>query len=118
MDTAGKNADTCKPVRFARQLQQEERFEARIAAGEFVQPKDWMPDHYRKRLVRQISQHALGIRRPAAGGADVGAIGWLVDGAAIMNQAPICRCCYGPYARHAPHLARGESTSGKASKAR
>src|SRR5690606_9533561 len=58
MDTAGKEADARKPVRSAEDLQLEERFEARIAEGEFIEPKDWMPEHYRKTLVRQISQHA------------------------------------------------------------
>jgi ring-1,2-phenylacetyl-CoA epoxidase subunit PaaA len=175
MDTQGKDADGRKPVRSADEVQQEERFEARIAAGEFVEPKDWMPDHYRKTLVRQISQHAhseivgmlpegnwisraptlkrkaillakvqdegghglylysaaetLGTSRdqmlealhtgkakyssifnyPTLTWADVGVIGWLVDGAAIMNQVPICRCSYGPYARAMIRICREES---------
>jgi len=58
MDTPGKDADSRKPVRSAEVVQREEKFEARIAAGEFIEPRDWMPDHYRKTLVRQISQHA------------------------------------------------------------
>jgi ring-1,2-phenylacetyl-CoA epoxidase subunit PaaA len=41
--------------------------------------------------------------------ADVGAIGWLVDGAAIMNQIPLCRCSYGPYARAMTRICREES---------
>ncbi|MGH8288780.1 MAG: 1,2-phenylacetyl-CoA epoxidase subunit PaaA [Steroidobacteraceae bacterium] len=41
--------------------------------------------------------------------ADVGAIGWLVDGAAIMNQIPICRCSYGPYARAMVRICKEES---------
>jgi len=41
--------------------------------------------------------------------ADIGAIGWLVDGAAIMNQIPICRCSYGPYARAMVRICREES---------
>ena len=41
--------------------------------------------------------------------ADVGAIGWLVDGAAIMNQIPLCRCSYGPYARAMVRVCREES---------
>jgi ring-1,2-phenylacetyl-CoA epoxidase subunit PaaA len=174
MDTMGKDA-TRKPVRSAEELQLEEKFEARIAAGEFIEPKDWMPEHYRKTLVRQISQHAhseivgmlpegnwitraptlkrkaillakvqdegghglylysaaetLGTSRdqllealhtgkakyssifnyPTLTWADVGVIGWLVDGAAIMNQVPICRCSYGPYARAMIRICREES---------
>ena len=134
-----------------------EAFEARVAADEFIEPKDWMPEAYRKTLVRQISQHAhseivgmlpegnwitrapslrrkaillakvqdeaghglylycaaetLGTSReemidalhsgkakystifnyPTLTWADIGAIGWLVDGAAIMNQVPLQR---------------------------
>ncbi len=41
--------------------------------------------------------------------ADIGAIGWLVDGAAIMNQIPLCRCCYGPYARAMVRICKEES---------
>jgi len=174
MDTA-KAEPGRKPVRSAEEMQMEERFEARIAAGEFIEPKDWMPDHYRKTLVRQISQHAhseivgmlpegnwitraptlkrkaillakvqdegghglylysaaetLGTSRdqmlealhtgkakyssifnyPTLTWADVGVIGWLVDGAAIMNQVPICRCSYGPYARAMIRICREES---------
>jgi ring-1,2-phenylacetyl-CoA epoxidase subunit PaaA len=175
MDTQGKEADGRKPVRSAGEMQLEERFEARIAAGEFIEPKDWMPEHYRKTLVRQISQHAhseivgmlpegnwitraptlkrkaillakvqdegghglylysaaetLGTSRdqmiealhsgkakyssifnyPTLSWADVGVIGWLVDGAAIMNQVPICRCSYGPYARAMIRICKEES---------
>jgi len=175
MDTQGQEPDARKPVRSAADLQREEQFEARIAAGEFVEPKDWMPEHYRKTLVRQISQHAhseivgmlpegnwitraptlkrkaillakvqdegghglylysaaetLGSSRdqmiealhsgrakyssifnyPTLTWADVGVIGWLVDGAAIMNQVPICRCSYGPYARAMIRICKEES---------
>src|ERR1700754_2026625 len=150
-------------------------FEARVAADEFIEPKDWMPDTYRKTLVRQISQHAhseivgmlpegnwitraptlkrkaillakvqdegghglylysaaetLGTSRdqmvealhtgkakyssifnyPTLTWADMGTIGWLVDGAAIMNQVPICRCSYAPYARAMIRICREES---------
>jgi len=174
MDTA-RSDDARKPVRSAEDLRMEERFEARIAEGEFIEPRDWMPDHYRKTLVRQISQHAhsevvgmlpegnwitraptlkrkaillakvqdegghglylycaaetLGTSRdemlealhsgrakyssifnyPTLTWADVGTIGWLVDGAAIMNQVPICRCSYGPYARAMIRICREES---------
>jgi len=41
--------------------------------------------------------------------ADIGAIGWLVDGAAIMNQVPLCRCSYGPYARAMIRVCKEES---------
>lgn len=175
MDTQGKDPEARKPVRPAGEVAMEERFEARIAAGEFVEPKDWMPEHYRRTLVRQISQHAhseivgmlpegnwisraptlkrkaillakvqdegghglylysaaetLGTSRdqmlealhsgkakyssifnyPTLTWADVGVIGWLVDGAAIMNQVPICRCSYGPYARAMIRICREES---------
>ncbi|MDB5957895.1 1,2-phenylacetyl-CoA epoxidase subunit PaaA [Ramlibacter sp.] len=175
MDTQSRDPDAPRPVRAVDEVQQEERFEARIAAGEFVEPKDWMPDHYRKTLVRQISQHAhseivgmlpegnwitraptlkrkaillakvqdegghglylysaaetLGTSRdqmlealhtgrakyssifnyPTLTWADVGVVGWLVDGAAIMNQVPICRCSYGPYARAMIRICREES---------
>ncbi|HYF16875.1 MAG TPA: 1,2-phenylacetyl-CoA epoxidase subunit PaaA, partial [Ramlibacter sp.] len=174
MDTMGKDGGP-KAVRSAEDHQLEQRFDARIEAGEFVEPKDWMPDHYRKTLVRQISQHAhseivgmlpegnwitraptlkrkaillakvqdegghglylysaaetLGTSRdqmlealhagkakyssifnyPTLTWADVGVIGWLVDGAAIMNQVPICRCSYGPYARAMIRICREES---------
>ena len=150
-------------------------FDARIDAGDFIEAKDWMPDHYRKTLVRQISQHAhseivgmlpegnwigraptlkrkaillakvqdeaghglylysaaetLGTSRdqmldalhkgkakyssifnyPTTTWADVGVIGWLVDGAAIMNQVPLCRCSYAPYARAMIRVCREES---------
>ena len=46
---------------------------------------------------------------PTLSWADVGAIGWLVDGAAIMNQVPLCRCSYGPYARAMVRICREES---------
>jgi ring-1,2-phenylacetyl-CoA epoxidase subunit PaaA len=151
------------------------RFDARIDAGDFIEAKDWMPDDYRRTLLRQISQHAhseivgmlpegnwisraptlkrkaillakvqdegghglylyaaaetLGQSRdqmlaalhsgkakyssifnyPTLTWADVGTIGWLVDGAAIMNQVPICRCSYGPYARAMIRICREES---------
>jgi len=162
-------------VRSAEDVQREEAFEARIAAGDFIEAKDWMPEHYRKTLVRQISQHAhseivgmlpegnwisraptlkrkailiakvqdeaghglylysaaetLGTSRdqmvaalhsckakyssifnyPTTTWADMGVIGWLVDGAAIMNQVPLCRCSYAPYARAMIRVCREES---------
>ncbi|TDH23069.1 1,2-phenylacetyl-CoA epoxidase subunit A [Segetibacter sp. 3557_3] len=140
-----------------------------------IEPKDWMPEQYRKMLIRQISQHAhseivgmlpegnwitrapslkrkatliakvqdeaghglylysaaetLGISRqemldqlhsgkakyssifnyPTLTWADIGAIGWLVDGAAIMNQVPLCRSSFGPYARAMVRICKEES---------
>jgi len=162
-------------VKSAEELQREAAFEARIDAGDFIEAKDWMPEHYRKTLVRQISQHAhseivgmlpegnwitraptlkrkaillakvqdegghglylyaaaetLGTSRdemtaallsgkakyssifnyPTLTWADIGVIGWLVDGAAIMNQVPLCRCSYAPYARAMIRVCREES---------
>jgi len=150
-------------------------FDATIAADQRIEPRDWMPDAYRRTLVRQIAQHAhseiigmqpegnwisrapslrrkailmakvqdeaghglylysaaetLGMDRaemldllhtgkqryssifnyPTLTWADMGAIGWLVDGAAIMNQVPLCRCSYGPYARAMIRVCKEES---------
>ena len=150
-------------------------FNVRIAADKKIEPRDAMPEAYRKTLVRQISQHAhseivgmlpegswitraptlkrkailmakvqdegghglylyaaaetLGSSRdqmvealhsgrakyssifnyPTLTWADMGAIGWLVDGAAIMNQIPLCRCSYGPYARAMIRICKEES---------
>ena len=150
-------------------------FEARVANDEFIEPKDWMPEAYRRTLTRQISQHAhseivgmlpegnwltrapslkrkaillakiqdegghglylycaaetLGTSReqmidalhagkakystifnyPTLNWADIGAIGWLVDGAAIMNQVPLQRTSYGPYARAMVRVCKEES---------
>ena len=175
MDTMGKESPQAPVLRSAEELQLQERFDARIDAGDFIEAKDWMPEHYRKTLVRQISQHAhseivgmlpegnwvtraptlkrkaillakiqdegghglylysaaetLGTSRdemldalhtgrakyssifnyPTLTWADVGVIGWLVDGAAIMNQVPICRCSYAPYARAMVRICREES---------
>ena len=59
MDTMGKEpGDAKKAVRSAEEMQLEQRFDARIDEGGFIEAKDWMPEHYRKTLVRQISQHA------------------------------------------------------------
>ncbi len=163
-------------VRSLEDMSPEERaFQERIDAGVKIEPQDWMPEAYRKTLVRQISQHAhseivgmlpegnwvtrapslkrkaillakiqdeaghglylysaaetLGVSRdqmyadlhagrakyssifnyPTLTWADVGAIGWLVDGAAIMNQIPICRCSFGPYARAMVRICKEES---------
>lgn len=150
-------------------------FDAKIDRGDFIEPKDWMPEAYRRTLIRQISQHAhsevvgmlpegnwitraptlkrkaillakvqdegghglylyaaaetLGVSRdaliealhagkakyssifnyPTLNWADIGVIGWLVDGAAIMNQIPLCRCSYGPYARAMIRICKEES---------
>lgn len=152
-----------------------QEFQAKIDAEIKIEPNDWMPDEYRKTLIRQISQHAhseivgmlpegnwitrapnlrrkavllakvqdeaghglylysaaetLGSDReqtiddlhsgkakyssifnyPTLSWADMGTIGWLVDGAAIMNQVPLCRCSYGPYARAMVRVCKEES---------
>jgi len=153
----------------------EKTFDTRLEANDFIEPKDWMPDNYRKHLIRQISQHAhseiigmlpegnwitrapslrakivllakvqdegghglylytaaetLGASRdelldalhtgkakyssifnyPTLTWADIGAIGWLVDGAAIMNQVMLQRTSYGPYARAMVRICKEES---------
>jgi ring-1,2-phenylacetyl-CoA epoxidase subunit PaaA len=157
------------------QMAKEAVFNQRIAQDEKIEPQDWMPEAYRKTLLRQISQHAhseiigmlpegnwitrapslrrkaillakvqdegghglylysaaetLGSSReemsealhsgkakyssifnyPTPTWADIGCIGWLVDGAAIMNQIPLCRCSYGPYARAMIRICKEES---------
>ena len=154
---------------------QERAFQERINAGDKIEPKDWMPEGYRKNLIRQIGQHAhseivgqlpegnwisraptlerkaillakvqdeaghglylycaaetLGVTRdeltemlldgrmkyssifnyPTLTWADMGAVGWLVDGAAIMNQVPLQRTSYGPYARAMVRICKEES---------
>ena len=175
MDQQPKEERERKTVRSVEEVELERRFDAKIDAGDFIEAKDWMPDHYRKTLLRQISQHAhseivgmlpegnwitraptlkrkaillakvqdegghglylyaaaetLGTSRdqmvdalhagkakyssifnyPTLTWADIGTIGWLVDGAAIMNQVPICRCSYAPYARAMIRICREES---------
>ncbi|HFA50845.1 MAG TPA: 1,2-phenylacetyl-CoA epoxidase subunit A [Bacteroidetes bacterium] len=155
--------------------QLEKEFQARIDRDEKIEPKDWMPEAYRKTLIRQISQHAhsevvgmlpegnwitrapslrrkvallakiqdegghglylysatetLGISRdelveqlhagrakyssifnyPALTWADMGSIGYLVDGAAIVNQVALTRTSYGPYARAMVRICKEES---------
>lgn len=152
-----------------------ERFQQYVDGENKVEPKDWMPEAYRKTLIRQISQHAhsevvgmlpeanwitrapslrrkitllakvqdeaghglylysavetLGVKRektiedllsgkakyssifnyPTLTWADIGAIGWLVDGAAIANQVMLCRTSYGPYARAMVRICKEES---------
>ncbi len=165
-----------KQVQGRDDLSPEERaFQQRIDEGVKIEAKDWMPDAYRKTLIRQISQHAhseivgqlpegnwvtraptlkrkaillakiqdeaghglylysaaetLGVSRdellaalhsgkakyssifnyPTLSWADMGAIGWLVDGSAIINQIPLCRCSYGPYARAMIRVCKEES---------
>ncbi len=153
----------------------QDRFQEKVDAEIKIEPRDWMPDDYRKTLIRQISQHAhseivgmlpegnwitrapslrrklgllakvqdeaghglylysacetLGVERddlfqqlnsgkakyssifnyPTVTWADIGTVGWLVDGAAIMNQVPLCRCSYGPYARAMVRVCKEES---------
>ncbi len=150
-------------------------FEARIARGETIEPKDWMPERYRKQLVRMMSQHAhsevvgmlpegnwitrapslrrkisllakvqdeaghglyiycgtetLGVERddligqllagtakyssifnyPTLTWADMGTIGWLVDGAAIVNQTALAKASFGPYARAMIRICKEEN---------
>ncbi len=156
-------------------LLNEEHFDQTIAAERRIEPRDWMPEGYRRTMIRQIAQHAhseiigmqpegewitkapslrrkaillakvqdeaghglylysatetLGADRteltekliagkqkyssifnyPTLTFADVGVIGWLVDGAAICNQVPLCRCSYGPYARTMIRICKEES---------
>lgn len=151
------------------------QFEERIARGEVIEPKDWMPENYRKQLIRMMSQHAhseivgmlpegnwisrapslrrkmsllakvqdeaghglyiycgtetLGVERselvdellsgkakysnifnyPTLAWADIGVIGWLVDGAAIVNQTMLAKCSYGPYARAMIRICKEEN---------
>ncbi|MFA3783499.1 1,2-phenylacetyl-CoA epoxidase subunit PaaA [Melioribacteraceae bacterium 4301-Me] len=152
-----------------------EEFERRIASGEIIEPKDWMPERYRKQLIRMMSQHAhseiigmlpegnwitrapslrrkmtllakvqdeaghglyiyssaetLGVSRselieqllngtakyssifnyPTLTWADIGVIGWFVDGAAIVNQTMLAKCSYGPYARAMVRICKEEN---------
>jgi ring-1,2-phenylacetyl-CoA epoxidase subunit PaaA len=153
----------------------DEEFQRLVDDDQRIEPRDWMPEGYRKTLIRQIAQHAhseiigmqpegnwitrapslrrkailmakvqdeaghglylysaaetLGVGRdelldllhagrqkyssifnyPTLTWADMGAIGWLVDGAAIVNQVPITRCSYGPYARAMVRICKEES---------
>jgi ring-1,2-phenylacetyl-CoA epoxidase subunit PaaA len=153
----------------------QQAFDAVIGRDQRVEPRDWMPDGYRKTMIRQVAQHAhseiigmqpegdwitraptlrrkaillakvqdeaghgmylysaaetLGADRadltvklidsrqkyssifnyPALTYADVGVIGWLVDGAAICNQVPLCRSSFGPYARAMIRICKEES---------
>lgn len=155
--------------------QREEAFQAKIDQGEKIEPKDWMPERYRKQLIRMMSQHAhseivgmlpegnwitraptlkrklallakvqdeaghglyiysntetLGISReemvqqlldgrakysnifnyPTLTWADIGVIGWLVDGAAIVNQTMLAKSSYGPYSRAMVRICKEEN---------
>jgi ring-1,2-phenylacetyl-CoA epoxidase subunit PaaA len=166
---------TADPAQPAELRELEERFARIVEDDQRIEPRDWMPDAYRRTLVRQIAQHAhseiigmqpegnwitrapslrrkailmakvqdeaghglylygaaetLGVEReelldllhsgrqkyssifnyPTLTWADVGAIGWLVDGAAITNQIPLCRCSFGPYARAMVRICKEES---------
>jgi ring-1,2-phenylacetyl-CoA epoxidase subunit PaaA len=157
----------------------EKEFQERIDNGQVIEPKDWMPERYRKQLIRMMSQHAhseivgmlpegnwitrapslsrkavliakvqdeaghglyiysatetLGIDRremvaqlhsgkakyssifnyPTLSWADMGAIGWLVDGAAIVNQTALAKCSYGPYARAMLRICKEENFHNK-----
>ena len=169
-------SSTGKGVKSYEDMSPDERaFQARIDAGEKIEPKDWMPEGYRKTLIRQMGQHAhseivgqlpegnwitraptlerkaillakvqdeaghglylycgaetLGVTRddltrdllsgnmkyssifnyPTLTWADMGAVGWLVDGAAIMNQVPLQRTSFGPYARAMVRICKEES---------
>jgi ring-1,2-phenylacetyl-CoA epoxidase subunit PaaA len=156
-------------------MDHEQQFMHKIDDEQKIEPKDWMPEAYRKNLIRQISQHAhsevigmqpegnwitrapslrrkqvllakvqdeaghglylyssaetLGISRaelidalhdgsakyasifnyPTLTWADIGAIGWLVDGAAIVNQVSLQRTSYGPYSRAMIRICKEES---------
>ncbi len=181
LDIPGSNTDAKpalepgRPTEGSPEAAAQTRFDAVMDADGKIEPQDWMPEAYRKTLVRQISQHAhseivgmqpegnwisrapslkrkailiakvqdegghglylysaaetLGTSRdqmldalhtgrakyssifnyPTLLWADVGVIGWLVDGAAIMNQIPLCRCTYGPYARAMIRICKEES---------
>ncbi|HCT75952.1 MAG TPA: 1,2-phenylacetyl-CoA epoxidase subunit A [Micromonosporaceae bacterium] len=170
-----EEAEAALRAAATRNLEGTASFEAIVAADQKIEPRDVMPEDYRKGLVRQIAQHAhseiigmqpegnwitrapslrrkaillakvqdeaghglylyaaaetLGVARdeltdallsgrqkyssifnyPTLTWADMGAIGWLVDGAAIVNQVPLCRCSYGPYARAMIRVCKEES---------
>lgn len=155
--------------------EQERRFQERVDRGEKIEPKEWMPEDYRRTLIRQIGQHAhseivgqlpegnwitraptlerkaillakvqdeaghglylycaaetLGVSRdellellhsgdmkyssifnyPTLNWADIGAVGWLVDGAAIMNQVQLQKTSFGPYSRAMIRICKEES---------
>ncbi|KJL33306.1 1,2-phenylacetyl-CoA epoxidase subunit PaaA [Microbacterium azadirachtae] len=166
---------TVSPVALSEDPDAQALFDELVENEQRIEPRDWMPEAYRKTLIRQISQHAhseiigmqpegnwitrapslkrkailmakvqdeaghglylysaaqtLGITRdemmqqlidgkakyssifnyPTPTWADMGAIGWLVDGAAICNQVPLCRASYGPYGRAMVRICKEES---------
>lgn len=168
-------SDQIRAVEPADEAELEAAFQARIDDEKKIEPRDWMPEKYRKFMIRQISQHAhseyvgmlpegnwvtraptlrrkaallakiqdeaghsaylysaaetLGASReqtledlhsgkakyssifnyPVLTWADIGTIGWLVDGAAIVNQVALCRTSYGPYARAMVRICKEES---------
>ena len=69
------------------------------------------PDRRSAQRPRQVLQH---LQYPTLSWADIGMIGWLVDGSAIINQIPLCRCSYGPYARAMVRVCKSPSTSARA----
>ena len=167
--------ETSTPAVAQGEAELQAQFEATIGRQQRVEPRDWMPDAYRRTMIRQIAQHAhseiigmqpegnwitrapslrrkaillakvqdeaghgmylysaaetLGADRadltamlvdgrqkyssifnyPTLSYADVGVIGWLVDGAAICNQVPLCRSSYGPYGRAMVRICKEES---------
>lgn len=167
---------TGQGVKSLEEMEPEERaFQEKVDADIRIEPRDWMPEGYKKTLIRQIGQHAhseivgqlpegnwitraptlerkmillakvqdeaghglylycaaetLGVSRddltkqllsgkmkyssifnyPTLTWADIGAVGWLVDGAAIMNQVPLQRTSYGPYSRAMIRICKEES---------
>ena len=164
-----------KPKSLNSMSAKEKAFQEKIDRGQRIEPKDWMPEGYRRTLLRQMGQHAhseivgqlpegnwisraptlerktillakvqdeaghglylysaaetLGKSRdemtkellsgrakyssifnyPTLNWSDMGAVGWLVDGAAIMNQVPLQRTSYGPYARAMVRICKEES---------
>jgi ring-1,2-phenylacetyl-CoA epoxidase subunit PaaA len=164
-----------KPQAVAEDPAKLAEFQARIDRGESIEPKDWMPERYRRQLTRMMSQHAhsevvgmlpegnwitrapslrrkmsliakvqdeaghglyiycgtetLGVDRaelieqlldgrakyssifnyPTLSWADMGVIGWLVDGAAIVNQTVLAKASYGPYARAMIRICKEEN---------
>jgi len=175
MIPAGDRSMTQTTTPSAEDAERLKAFEARIAAGGIIEPKDWMPARYRQQLIRMMSQHAhsevvgmlpeanwitrapslrrkmtllakvqdeaghglyiycgtetLGVDRselldqlhqgsakyssifnyPTLSWADMGMIGWLVDGAAIVNQTTLAKTSYGPYARAMVRICKEEN---------
>ncbi|WP_033314490.1 1,2-phenylacetyl-CoA epoxidase subunit PaaA [Streptomyces iakyrus] len=89
----------------------QQHFDATIARDQRIEPRDWMPEGYRKTLIRQIAQHAHSeiIGMQPEGEWITRAPSLFVDGAAICNQVPLCRSSYGPYARAMVRICKEES---------